>query len=997
MLLRSLVVAVALGFAMFAAMAVESRFTAVPTSHAIFWFANGVPLAVLLRTRAQAWPLAILCTVLGDLSARRWIAGMPLDWAAFQSVTSTLQYAGSAFVLRRFCGRDFDLLNISHLTAFAAMACLTGLAKIAVVESGITALGRPQALIATGREFSAQPLIWIACVALSTFALGWPLLAITAQQDAQRFKFDWHGYPILIALAVASYVFFGPPAFFAAYLIMLPLMWLAWRYGLQGAGWGAFITNGAGIILQTMPGSYTHRLAAAGFSPIGVGFFVELFLAVSVLASIPLAIGRARHIAREAALQAALTTTRLQEERWRMAVEGSGLGVWNRDQITRQLEVSPTWREMRGYGECDLLPTDPELAHPDDRAFVSEEYRRHLLGETGQLQFEYRARCKDGTYKWFLARGMVSERGENSEPTRITGIELDIDLAKQNVIKSLRHNKLFSAIAAGSHAILQRRSMRDIADEICRVLVEEGEIALAGVCVPDETGDRIVHYVSATDAHYLEGLEFSTSSADATGQGPIGMAYREGKAVWLDDFSCDKRTGPWRERATAFGWRGAAALPIHQREGVRAILVLYTRQEGYFDSEARALLTSMVAQWGAALDAISAESTAQTLQQQLHNSQRREAIGRLTGGIAHDFNNILTVIIGSSEVLTEQISDPELHDVAHLIQHSAERAAELTSSMLAFSRQQTLSPRTCDVAELLSRSETLIRRALGSELDFALEASTDLWPLNADPARIESAILNLALNARDAMPWGGSLRIRAENTIVDEQLAQRRLDAKPGEYVAIRVSDTGTGIPDEIIDQIFDPFFTTKEVGRGTGLGLSMVYGFVQQSGGFIDVETRLEKGTTISLYLPRGAPTIQAAEAPRRREHKGGGKSILLVEDDDLVRQHVHRQLHGLGYRVLDVARAADALTILKERDDIDLLFTDLRMPGGMDGATLAEQAIAARPSLSVILSSGYPSESYANGMPGFDQVRFLAKPYNKDTLVETLALIFDAAPPGV
>ncbi|WP_264447209.1 ATP-binding protein [Novosphingobium sp. JCM 18896] len=829
--------------------------------------------------------------------------------------------------------------------------------------------------------------------------MGWPLLAITAQQDAQRFKFDWPGYPILIALAVASYFFFGPPAFFAAYLIMLPLMWLAWRYGLQGAGWGAFVTNGTGLILQTMPGSYTHRLAAAGFSPIEVGFFVELFLAVSVLASIPLAIGRAKHIAREAALQDALTTTRLQEERWRMAIDGSGLGVWNRDQIKRHLEVSSTWRKMRGYGERDLLPKDADLAHPDDRTFVSEEYRRHIAGETAQLEFEYRARCKDGNYKWFLARGMVSERGESGEPTRITGIEMDIDLAMQNAIKSMRHSKLFSAIAAASHAILQRRSMRDIADEICRILVEEGDIALAGVCVPDETGDRIVHYTSfgsATDARYLEGLEVSTSSADVTGQGPLGRAYREGTAAWVDDFGCDKRTGPWHDRAGTFGWRGAAALPINQREGVRAILVLYTRQEGYFDSEARALLSGMAAQWGAALDAISAESTAQALQHQLHNSQRREAIGRIAGGVAHDFNNILTVIIGSSEDLTEQISDPELQDVAHLIRHSAERAAELTSSMLAFSRQQTLSPRTFDVAELLDRLEALIRRALGSELDFALEAGSDFWSLNADPAQLESAILNLALNARDAMPRGGSLRLCAENAIVGELLARRCLDAKPGEYVAIRVSDSGTGIPDEIIDKIFDPFFTTKEVGRGTGLGLSMVYGFVQQSGGFVDVETCLGKGTTISLYLPRGEPDTQTAEAPRRQEHKGGGKCILLVEDDDLVRQHVYRQLHGLGYRVLDVARAADALMILKERDDIDLLFTDLRMPGGMDGASLAERAIAARPSLSVILSSGYPSESYANGMPGHTQVKFLAKPYNKEALVETLALIFGAAPSG-
>jgi nitrogen-specific signal transduction histidine kinase/ActR/RegA family two-component response regulator len=379
------------------------------------------------------------------------------------------------------------------------------------------------------------------------------------------------------------------------------------------------------------------------------------------------------------------------------------------------------------------------------------------------------------------------------------------------------------------------------------------------------------------------------------------------------------------------------------------------------------------------------------LQDQLYVVQRLDAVGQLTGGIAHDFNNLLTVIIGSSEALAEELDNPDQRELADLILDTAERAGELTRHLLAFARRQPLSPRAFDVNQLLDGSEALIRRTLGANLQFSIEKTPDIRLAFADRSQTEAAILNLCLNARDAMPDGGRLTISTGNAIFDDDFVRSHSGARAGEFIVVRVSDTGTGIAAEVVRHIFEPFFTTKEAGRGTGLGLSMVYGFTKQSQGYIDVQTEEGKGATFSLYLPVGQAQDRVARATAKSAAQRGSETVLLVEDDDLVRQHVGIQLRGLGYQIVEAENGPRALAILEKRSDIALLFTDVMMPGGMNGRQLAERATAAWPRLRVLFSSGYSNEMLMENGRLIDGVALLAKPYSRRQLADKVREALD------
>lgn len=367
-------------------------------------------------------------------------------------------------------------------------------------------------------------------------------------------------------------------------------------------------------------------------------------------------------------------------------------------------------------------------------------------------------------------------------------------------------------------------------------------------------------------------------------------------------------------------------------------------------------------------------------------SQRMEAIGQLTGGIAHDFNNLLTIVIGSSETIVEESTQPSMRRTAALILKAAEQGRELTKQLLAFSRRQPLEPRALDINELIDGTVPLIRRALGADLQFSIETMPNLRAVFADPTQTEAAILNLCINARDAMPDGGQLRIRTENRSITGAYAYLHPEVAVGDYAAIHVSDTGTGIAPELIDRIFEPFFTTKETGKGSGLGLSMVYGFVQQSGGHVSVVSEPGRGTTFTLYLPL-APGEAAPIAVRRPIVKtvvGGSETILVVEDNDLVRDHVSGQFASLGYRVVQASTGREAIDILEQREDIDLLFTDIVMPGGMNGRELGERAAARWPTLRILYTSGYSRDALTQDGRLVDGVTLLSKPYSNAELAE-------------
>lgn len=383
-------------------------------------------------------------------------------------------------------------------------------------------------------------------------------------------------------------------------------------------------------------------------------------------------------------------------------------------------------------------------------------------------------------------------------------------------------------------------------------------------------------------------------------------------------------------------------------------------------------------------------------QQALFQSQKMEAVGQLTGGLAHDFNNLLTGITGSLDLLKMRLAQGRINELERYIlaaQGAAGRAATLTHRLLAFARRQTLQPKAVNANTLISGMEELIRRSIGPNITMETVLAAGLWNCLADPNQLENAILNLCINARDAMPKGGTLTVETANTSVDETAARER-DMARGQYVAICVTDTGSGMSAEVAARAFDPFFTTKPTGQGTGLGLSMVHGFAKQSNGQVRIYSEPAHGTTVKIYLPRhvgksderGADA-ETAEMPRAEE----GETVLVVDDEPTIRMLIGDTLSELGYRGIEVADAASGLKVLESDVNIDLLITDVGLPGGMSGKEMTDAARAKRPKLKVLFITGYAENAaITNGYlePGME---VMSKPFSMDKLAARIRLIIE------
>ncbi len=385
------------------------------------------------------------------------------------------------------------------------------------------------------------------------------------------------------------------------------------------------------------------------------------------------------------------------------------------------------------------------------------------------------------------------------------------------------------------------------------------------------------------------------------------------------------------------------------------------------------------------------------LDARLRQSQKLEAVGHLTGGVAHDFNNLLTVILGNAEQLREELTEAQsLRLLAEMTMTAAERGAELTSRLLAFARRQALEPKRIDVNRLIEGMDSLLRRTLGGNIEIEVVRRAGLWATEVDPGQLEVALLNLAINARDAMPSGGRLTIEAANAALDDHYALAHDEVKPGQYVMVSVSDTGCGMDADTLARAFEPFFTTKDVGKGSGLGLSMVYGFVKQSGGHAKIYSEAGEGTTVRMYFPR-EPTGELDQGLTAAEPAaaGGREHILVVEDDELVRDHVVAQLRALGYRVMEAPAGPQALELLEQVADFDLLFTDVVMPGGLNGPKLAEAARRLRPGIKVLFTSGYTENAIMHHGRVDASVELLSKPYRRQELATKVRKVLDTPPP--
>ncbi|HEX4105038.1 MAG TPA: ATP-binding protein [Rhizomicrobium sp.] len=412
--------------------------------------------------------------------------------------------------------------------------------------------------------------------------------------------------------------------------------------------------------------------------------------------------------------------------------------------------------------------------------------------------------------------------------------------------------------------------------------------------------------------------------------------------------------------------------------GVIAVVIETTERV-----QARAALADL----NATLEGRVAERTQQLIETEeaLRQAQKMEAVGQLTGGIAHDFNNLLQGITGALDRVQHRIAEGRAHEADRFLKaavDSASRAAALTHRLLAFSRRQTLDPRPLDANRLIGGMEELIRRTMGPNVEIEVVGAGGLWPIRIDPSQLENSLLNLCINARDAMPEGGQLIVETANKWLDDH-ASRDRDLPPGQYVSLCVTDTGTGMTPEVMERAFDPFYTTKPIGHGTGLGLSMVYGFVRQSGGQVRIYSELGKGTTMCLYFPRHLGVAEErATLPSEAVEQGFGETVLLVDDDATVRMLLAEVLTESGYKLLEAGDGASAMKHLGTDLRIDMMVTDVGLPGGMNGRQVADAARTMRPDLKVLFITGYAENAAITSGHLEAGMQILAKPFAMSTL---------------
>jgi len=553
--------------------------------------------------------------------------------------------------------------------------------------------------------------------------------------------------------------------------------------------------------------------------------------------------------------------------------------------------------------------------------------------------------------------------------------------------KNLRLGRILRILGEGNQALVRADNEKDLFDVMCEVIIEFGGYRMAFVGAVEDDEAKTIRPVAHAghEAGFLAATRLSWAEDDPHGQGPSGRSVRTGVPQFNNDFVTNAAMSPWRSAAAERGYLSSLALPLKDGSEVFGVLVIYSSETSALGPEELALLVQLADNLAYGVVALRTRRERDKIQKSLYRGQKMEALGQLTGGIAHDFNNHLQVILSNLDLSLRVLGGGG--QAAVFLRNAmigAEQGAKLTSQLLAIARRQPLHPQASRLDRMIGEMMDLLRRCLGERVTIELVAAGGLWTAMVDPDQLQNALLNLAINARDAMPDGGKLTIKLKNRILDEAYAAAHRDVTAGQYVQLTVRDTGTGMAPEVLDHVYEPFFTTKP--EGTGLGLAMVYGFIRQSGGHIRIESRPGDGTSVKLCLPRSV----AEESPRAIEEtvieRGRGEAILVVEDEADVRNSVTAVLCELGYRVLAAANGEEALQLLAEGNAVDLLFTDMVMPGAWNGPALADEARKLVPDLPVLYSSGYSENMIPRQGRLLEGVVLLSKPYRESHLAQAV-----------
>ncbi|OGK78001.1 MAG: hypothetical protein A2X53_22785 [Candidatus Rokubacteria bacterium GWA2_70_23] len=687
--------------------------------------------------------------------------------------------------------------------------------------------------------------------------------------------------------------------------------------------------------------------------------------------------------------RAALERSEASEERFRLLLEELDAIVWEADAATENLVIlSPgaaTALSPGGEPVSSLTELCERFVHPDDRQRTLAFLRMAAAEGTGAAA-EHRLLAADGRVFWVLHRVVVGGDAEG-RVRRLRGLLVDIT-GEKRVEQRQRLQATVTRVLAAAPTL--STAIPPVLRAVCELAGWDlGELWL----IDKDAGVLARDYMWSIPA--LEADDFGAAGAAmifAPGTGLPGRSWVEGKAIWVPDVAADP--GFVRKALAArLGLHAAFAFPIRARGEVTGVMLFLSRDVRPPDPMLLEVVADLGEHIGQFAERKRVEEALAQSQEMLRQAQKMEGLGRLAGGVAHDFNNLLTVIIGRGALLQSALDESSaLRRNADIVHETALRAAALTRQLLAFSRQQKLQPRVLDLSQLLSGLEEMLRRLIREDIELAVPRTSGLWRVRADPTQLEQVIVNLAVNARDAMPEGGRLTIRAANVELNGAIAAQHPGARPGAFVLLEVADTGVGMSPDVQARIFEPFFTTKEMGRGTGLGLATVYGIVRQHEGWIEVRSQPGRGTTFAVYLPRVEDPADADEArPAHRERLTGSETILLAEDEDEVRSVVREMLESLGYRVIVAGGPAEALERIERLPEpIHLLLTDVVMPG-MRGPELARRATELRPALKVLYISGHADDTvFRNAVIPRGMV-ILEKPFTPESLAVRVREVLD------